>query len=285
MTLVTTTADFSFLTDRLDRIEANQQELLRRTQPAAPIPNPVREPVMKIDLQDNALGPYQLADWRRDWNNPGNPWKPLTFLSVVENAGDKVLKFDYLQGKYGSLGGGSNFNGILPKTLEHATLSYEIFFEEGFDYGLGGKMIGFRNTPSLSGGNASAMAQSTGFSGRMMWNEYRKMKLYFYSQGMPGPYGWDLKAGEFGDLKPSVWHQIELEIKMNTVGKADGIVIAKQNGVVLARVENVVLRTASSPQKITELYVDTFMGGNDSQWAPDHNQFALMKNFKVFENS
>lgn len=273
--------DLSFLTEQLDRIETNQQEIMKLIKPE-PIPDP-ENIAFAVDLSDNQLGPYQLTDWQKDWNNPGKPWKPLTFLSVVDDEGEKVLKFDYLQGKYGSLGGGSNFNGILPKPLEHATLSYDIFFEEGFDYGLGGKMFGFRNTPSLSGGNASAMTVSTGFSGRMMWDKYRKMKLYFYSQGMPGPYGWGLGKSAFGDLTPGEWHNIELEIKMNTVGKSDGVVRVKQNGVLLAEVTNAVLRTASSPQYITELYCDTFMGGNDSSWAPDHNQFALMKNFKVID--
>lgn len=264
-------------------IKANQEKLISMLS----TPDPKPQPVFSVALSDNQLGPYHLADWQKDWNDPnGKPWQPLTFLSIVQDAlKERSIRFLFPKDTgYGNKGGGSNFKGNLQKALESAVLSYKIKFDKNFKWMLGGKMPGFRNTPSLSGGRGSQMTESMGFSGRMMWDKYGKMRIYFYSQGMPDDYGWGLGEGTFGQLIPDTWHEIEFEITMNTVGQRNGVVRVKQDGELVAEVTNAVLRTASSPQLITEIYMDVFMGGADSRWAPDEADQGLeIKDIQVYD--
>jgi hypothetical protein len=246
-----------------------------------PTENSIHNVLHNNNFEDNSLGDYKLEEWRKDWNNNGNPWTSLNNLKIVEMEGRKSLRHNYLKDKFGASGGGANFNGIIPNNqgLVEVYFSYRLFIEMGFDWGLGSKMSGVRNTPGPSGGTGLLYKNTDGFSSRLMSNKDGTVRFYNYHHSMSQLYGDNMGLKNWGQLKTGQWQTITLRFVMNKIGVSNGIIQCWIDGVLVATASNVEFRTANSPQNITEIYMNTFMGGNDIAWAPNRNQFILTDDF------
>ena len=185
--------------------------------------------------------------------------------------------------------------------VDSATLSYKVFFPEGFDFVRGGKL------PGLAGGSAPAGGASTaeadGFSFRIMWREFGVLCDYVYHMDKNETWKWganflwtsdsdknklitkemwkDMNT-RFDDrmyLIPGKWHELKTYIKMNTPGKEDGKIISWLDG---KEAVNVNLRFRKDLSfGIDRLYFTTFFGGNDPTWAPTKDEVVYFKDFNI----
>ncbi len=191
-----------------------------------------------------------------------------------------VFKLNLLRGKVGPFIG-CNWKIPFPKQVESATLSYKVFFQDGFDFVKGGKL------PGLAGGtgNTGGLVPNgyDGWSVRFMFKERGSICAYLYSAVMEGQFG-DKKFlkhdGELVYLKTGSWNTITLTLIMNNPDKENGIVLSKVNSYDTLTLNSVCFRKTPD-LKIDHLLFSCFMGGDDSSYSPKQDQFLLFKNFQV----
>lgn len=159
---------------------------------------------------------------------------------------------------------------------ETYTLSYSVYFKEGFEWVLGGKL------PGLGGGSNSTgcvPVDPYGWSIRLMWKKEGKAILYLYDQNRIEACGEESDLNykfEIGKLQ-----KIVLKIKINTPGLDDGQVSVWINNQNLKILKNLKLRGNVAP---SEALIDTFMfstfyGGQTKEWAPSKNTEAIFGDF------
>jgi hypothetical protein len=115
------------------------------------------------------------------------------------------------------------------------TLSYDVYFEPGFDFAKGGKLPGLASANFDSGctDDGSAKRQTTNWSERVMWRENGRVELYSYDQSRPsGNCGIDeLVDAQPGDaayeypevvpgdtkfrFKAGVWYTVTISVAVN----------------------------------------------------------------------
>jgi len=267
-----------------------------------PIPEPIPDPepnplnpfnvLMHIDFERNPIGPYRLEDWKRDWNNSSNPWSGLTRNSIVSFQGAKWMREEYPNGSWGGTSG-SNFNGIIPNVngVEEIYFSYDCYYDPNWFFGLGQKMPGIRSVPrSVAGGLRVKMDANQGFSHRIMNNRNGTMRFYTYHHNMPidpnrPNWGHDLFAGNWGQVPRGKVFKIVHRLVMNRVGHTDGIAQTWIDGKLMASYDQVQYRTAQSSQNFNEIFYNTMMGGGDSSWATNRDQYMLSKDFRIWHYS
>ncbi|PIL33037.1 hypothetical protein GSI_04486 [Ganoderma sinense ZZ0214-1] len=198
--------------------------------------------------------------------------------------------------------GGISFYAAGPKkvdltTAQEVTLSYSVFFPDGFDFVKGGKL------PGLYGGNSDKEATGCSggrrdngcFSARFMWRREGAGEIYTYlPPGAPqnkavckvppqsecnDVYGASVGRGSF-KFTPGKRTIIGQRIRLNDVGKANGELELFVNGKSIYTVPGLVLRTAASG-RIRGIQMQSFFGGSDSTWATPKDQNAFFGDFSV----
>ena len=162
---------------------------------------------------------------------------------VVDAFGGHALRHELPAGQLG------NFfvTPKLARDVEHAVLQYNIRFDENFEWRWGGKipgLVGVAPGHSIYEPTSGNADRSVGFSTRLMWHGRgddgtrpfqgklgpiragtdNDLVTYIYahnpSAGFNG-YGWHTSLGSA--LQRGQWHRITMEVKLNTVGAADGV--------------------------------------------------------------
>jgi hypothetical protein len=115
------------------------------------------------------------------------------------------------------------------------TLSYDVYFEPGFDFAKGGKLPGLAAASFDSGctEDGNAKRQPANWSERLMWRANGRLQLYSYDQSRPsGSCGIETTIDEApGDpefelpgtipsddefrLAPGVWYTVRLSVRVN----------------------------------------------------------------------
>ena len=253
-----------------------------------PAPDPVPDTtgfrtIRKVSFENHPVGKYTDSMLKSDWGG-GKLYEPNT-TRIEKIEGSNRLVSHYPKGTWGR-GGGLNQIVELKKfpggdKVEEAELSYTICFQEGFDWALGGKLPGFGVGPVetlISGGRP--MTQKGGATVRNMWYG-DKMKNYIYAHGMKGPYGDTFGVAPAGKLIPGTAHRVTSRVKLNDLGKKNGIFEVKLDGKVILYTDKLELRVAGGPQYIEILSLVTFMGGSDKRFAPERDQFMWMDDIEI----
>jgi len=163
------------------------------------------------------------------------------------------------------------------------TFSYEIWFPKKFQFVKGGKL------PGLYGGDDPKVAKSCSggrratncFSARFMWRKGGKGELYTY---LPDPkfgekfaknknlckkvkhsdcnsvYGASIGRGLF-KFKTEKWTAIAVTLRLNSKGKADGVLKVTANGKEVFSVDELTFAD-SDKARIVGLQMQAFFGGN-----------------------
>ena len=170
--------------------------------------------------------------------------------------------------------------------------AYDIFFEDGFEFRLGGKL------PGLCGGKCytgNAMPETgDGWSARIMWRKDGNAVQLIYFMGQESVYGDDFKWDLNGTIPQKqfttgTWHHIVNKVSMNTVtapgnGDKNGRVQAWLDGEPVLDVDTLRLRDYDSV-KVDKFYLSTFHGGSSAEWAPTHDCYIRYDNFTVSTDS
>ncbi|EIN11822.1 hypothetical protein PUNSTDRAFT_142064 [Punctularia strigosozonata HHB-11173 SS5] len=211
-----------------------------------------------------------------------------------------VLKVTYPANAFGSNSSGMQLENLWNTSdgsaFDSMVLSYEVAFDQGFEFVKGGKMAGLRggqNHTGCSGGNKPNGTDC--FSTRTMWRKGGAGEVYAY---IPTPnglckdddiicnsdFGTSIHRGSFSFLAGE-WNRITLVVQMNDpVDTANGNVELYYNDVKAFQQDNLQLR-ASKSVNINGLYLSTFYGGSDSSWAPSSEMHTYFRNFQMWGGS
>lgn len=165
-----------------------------------------------------------------------------------------------------------------------ARLSFDVFFEDDWQWVRAGKLHGVGPKAPVTGGRAK---RPEGWSSRMMWHQGGGAHNYLYDQDKDHKYGKGDRSDP-GILKIGQWNHIDFETKLNDPGQANGEARLYVNGVLVCEDDAVEFRGAGGEDTlIQKLLFSTFHGGNDPSWAPrDENGdyttvHARFDNFQV----
>jgi len=250
-------------------------------------PEPPDEDIFDIkfshDYENDTLGPYLESELLEDFETTYSPEAP-DLLFIEEKDGSRVCKNVYPEGQWGTLGNGGT-GTIYESYPEGMTdqdelyLSYNLFYEEGFDFGLGGKLPGMMGENYPLSGTMITYDQS--FRIMMMWATDGGLQFYAYHHDNPGIYGDSNGLFPGVTLPTGEWVNLTLRISLNDPTVRNGFCEAFVNGRLASTFPDLNLRNYDY-YHIDILYVETFMGGNSVDWAPDHTQYMWMDDFVVF---
>ncbi|KAH9941436.1 hypothetical protein B0H21DRAFT_752716 [Amylocystis lapponica] len=254
--------------------------------------------IARTPLTDHALGVQKVSSQatRAVTPAPDRPssqaWKAI-FPKGSINPGNKTAP----TGGFGLyLRGPPAFSSALREARE-VVFSYEVLFEEGWAWGLGGKL------PGIYGGVGDSAYGCTGgrqsdrckcFDLRLMWREGGGGELYAYlpqvasntahllavpPRSIQHPdYGFSVGRGAW-HFTPGKWTTVAQRVKLNELGKEDGEIEIFIDGRSVLAVSGVVLRTKEGPEAhVQGLHVQTFFGGHTTEWASPRDQHAWFAN-------
>ena len=219
------------------------------------------------------------------------------------------LRIDYEKGKHGSSSGAALFgNPFKSLPAESATLSYDIFLPDTWDWRICGKFPGISfglSEESHSSGGEWCDAKDPSGSFRLMWQNPENdgsalIKGYMYMAIPGGPMhaykqqgpgfkeigegddrtgcsAWYRKGDGKMRAHKGQWNSFAFTVKMNTIGKKDGFLKMTVNGVTHA-VDDIVWRVDNPNIKIRGLYFVSIFGGSGMQFAPRHDTHCLIRN-------
>lgn len=218
------------------------------------------------------------------------------------------LKMTCVPGKVG-MDSGTGFHSRpcdkFPTT--RAAFAYEVFFPSNFDFVKGGKLPGFSlgtGTESATGGDWKDDAGSV----RIMWRENGQAIGYVYlplevskkgktrdgtilaqgkdfqdaSEGALGKHaGIDLffKKRTGLKFKKGVWNKVKVEVKLNSIGNADGYIEITVNDET-RRAEDIVFRK-SDDINLNLVLSQAFFGGSSKDWAAKKIEKISFRNFEL----
>jgi hypothetical protein len=236
------------------------------------------------DFEDDTLGNYNLNELFADFETTYTPDAYYSNLITIEmKNGSKTLKSIYPVNQYGTQGNGgtgtifeSYPSGMVGETDLY--LSYNVYFEEGFDFNLGGKLNGLMGRPIPHSGTNITDTQA--FRAHTTWNRNGDMIFYVYHHDNPTIYG--QSNGLFGIRLPrGEWTSITMRLSLSDIGVRNGFVEAYINGKMVKQWYGLNFRNYD--YDIDILYIETFMGGNDITWAPNHTQNMWMDDIYVYK--
>ena len=250
------------------------------------------EVLFSHDFNSDSLGTYTVADLKASWdtNNAGVSMKDYNTVEIVKDP-DNGARGNVMSVFFNAGGVGYQrfvcCNGAQWKTpvgpKDELYLSYDVMFEPGFEFALGGKLPGLFGGEFIGGGNVPTGYE--GWSGRMMWKKGGTIVQYMYHAGMPDKYGqnfkWKNASGEQTRFIPGKWHTVEIRYVINTPGIADGIVQGWFDGKLALDTGKKFLFRKTDAFSINGLIVTTFFGGATAKWASPKDQHVLFDNFVV----
>lgn len=205
----------------------------------------------------------------------------------------RVLRVKYPAGKFGTRDSGVAFPWLLHGRYPELHLSYRVQFDENFQFTTSGKLPGLCGANDdlgcfrYTGGNKPR--GDDGFSVRVVWlNAEGLVGSYVYHANQEGDFGevivWRGTDGEPKHLQPGRWHNIELRVRLNDPGIANGEVEAWLDGESVSFEKHFLFRDASDRGKaiaINEMYFNTFHGGSRPKDAPSQTQYASFDDFRL----
>ena len=263
-----------------------------------------------VDFENREVGVYGNAEAKEDFKR--NDYDKSWWYAMDKNNGENskvvydgeehgnVLQLKYPKGCLGP-NGNESLNAPacagqiiqpLVKVADTMWSAYDIFFEEGFEFNLGGKL------PGLCGGKCytgKAMPQTgDGWSARIMWRKGGNAVQLIYFMGQASEYGddfkWDLGGSQTQkQFTTGTWHRIVNKVTMNTVsapgnGDKNGRVQAWLDGELALDVDTLRLRDYDTVH-VDKFYLSTFHGGSSADWSPTHDCYIRYDNFTVSTDS
>jgi hypothetical protein len=179
----------------------------------------------------------------------------------------------------------------LPPAQEYS-LSYDVFFEPGYDWARAGKLPGLSAVEwdsgcSIEGDGLKTDPGSARWSVRMMWRELGTTELYVYDQDrIPGACG--LRSPTPMPLAVGRWIAVTIYVKVNsTAASRDGGARLYLDGVLVREDAGLRLRaTESKGSLVSNIFFSTFYGGNESKRLyckehPDDPTYCAVKDPKI----
>jgi hypothetical protein len=207
-------------------------------------------------------------------------------VEIVPGAGVSQtpgLRVTYVGNEVGSKRIVSRFE--LSEAVTEASLSYDVKFEEDFQFMKGGKIHGLGPSNPVAAGDSMEPSR---WSSRIMFFDQGKIASYLYHQRKTGQYG-DTHIDENFKFQNGKFYAVTLYTKINSSAEAsDGEAWVYIDGKRIVGQGNVQFwKTDPESSKISKFMFSTFFGGHDPSWAPKDvsggykNVHAIFDNFVV----
>jgi hypothetical protein len=219
----------------------------------APMVRAGAEPGTRAERFDSYL-------WWQRWGLPRSPWNAGV---VPDGSGGGFLRVRIPKG-------GHDGTSFLLDTgdADEARVSYRIRVDSAFDPSRSSfdvKLPGFGKPVFDPLGGCLVGCGGARADGVTGWSARSDV----HATGQPGFYVYDLDAGHYGRgprwylprITPGTWHTVELHVRMNSVGQADGVLAASYDGTVVYRASNVRMRT-SPTLHVGGAWFDVYYGGS-----------------------
>lgn len=246
--------------------------------------------LLSVSIQAQTQGEVLLSE---DFND-------ITFASLgrkliqnkyIELAEDKgkdgsdAIRVSYVGYERGSHGVTLRFP--LKRTVTQATLSFDVLFDQDFQWTNGGKLHGLGPKYPVTGGKTRYPKK---WSARTTFKKEGYMRAYLYDQNKNKKYGTGTISATPVFLKDK-WQHVELAMQLNTVNKADGFAHVSIDGKIQSINNNVMFRGEEGKDtEIQQFLFSTFHGGHTPKWTPvdalgnPTTVHAYFDNFKVIDN-
>lgn len=207
-------------------------------------------------------------------------------VEIVPDAGvnhSAGLRVTYVGNEVGSKRIVSRFE--LSEAVTEASLSYDVKFEEDFQFVKGGKIHGLGPSNPIAAGDPM---KPSGWSSRIMFFDQGKVASYLYHQRKTEKYG-DTHIDENFKFQNGKFYAVTLYTKINSSAEAnDGEAWIYIDGKRIVGQSNVQFWKAEQElSKISNFMFSTFFGGHEPAWAPKDvngeykNVHAIFDNFIV----
>lgn len=174
----------------------------------------------------------------------------------------------------------------LRKRVKEATLSFDVYFEDGFQWTLGGKLHGVGPERPVSGGRPRRAER---WSSRIMFKEDGRVATYLYDQNQSKRWGVGKKTVE-PVFKIGEWQRVSVQTRLNDPGEKNGFVRVLIDGKEVVSSENISFRGIDTQDTMIQQFLfSTFHGGSDAAWTPVDASgnptvvHARFDNFRVIE--
>ncbi len=169
----------------------------------------------------------------------------------------------------------------LSERVSFARLSFDVYFEDDWQWVRAGKMHGVGPKKSVTGGRPKEPA---GWSSRMMWHQDGGAHNYLYDQDVGHKYGKGARSKP-GVLEKGKWHHIDFETTLNDPGQANGSARMYVDGKLVCEDTGVEFRGVGGEDTLIQtLLFSTFHGGNDPSWAPRDDKGGFTTVHARFDN-
>ncbi|MDC9594987.1 polysaccharide lyase [Xenorhabdus sp. IM139775] len=235
--------------------------------------------LIHVDFE-HKIGKYSAKDFKSDWGisptlSTGLNQGRLNIVIDPQDDKNKVLELTYLANTVGSEAG-TSFNAPVHGEHKALWLQYRMMFSKEFMWVNGGKL------PGLAGGDHPSGCIDNdnfdGFSSRLMWRKAGELFGYFYYPEKNERCGDYIKLET--SLKKNTWYTLTQYVKLNNIGKHDGIYIQYIDNQEVFSTDSLKLRNK------TNVFIDaikwsSFFGGSTLDWAPPVEQYAYFDDFVV----
>lgn len=199
---------------------------------------------------------------------------------IDEENGNHFLKVLIPKKHYGPIVGAQWKIPLAPK--DEYLFSYKVKFEHGFDFVKGGKL------PGMAGGVANSSDHVAdgynGWSARMMFWEEGKLSFLLYYPNQTSKWGQRLYLRKSPQdtlrLIPGQWHQITQHIRMNDLGKRNGIIEALVDGKQAFFADTILFRK-DDKLAIDQVFYSVFLGGDNLSWTSSKDEYIYFDDFYV----
>ncbi|KAF8070128.1 polysaccharide lyase family 14 protein [Lyophyllum atratum] len=277
------------------------------TSTSLPFPSATQASIdaQKLMVAGWSLGKGAIQD------NPGNlafvadpfPNKPAPIPSNLNLTGP-VLRATYPQGSFSSDTGGSQWYNLWNTTagykFQTMLVSYEVAFDEQFDWVKGGKLPGLRgstksNLAGCSSGKEKESNTTDCFSTRLMWRRNGGGEVYAHiptTNGLCSQQGvtcstdtaTTIQRGSFGFVSGQ-WNRISLLVRLNDPPNvANGNIQLYYNDLKAIDQQNLQIRT-SSQVFANGFYFSTFFGGSDKSWETPREAHTYYRGIRMWGSS
>lgn len=228
--------------------------------------------------------------WSTDFS-PAETWRQDAGVVAASNVDARVQaaapdnRTDALEMTFGRDGSRwgmdvrSSFEALGLERRDQVWFSYDVWFEEGFEFrgdgklgGLAGAVPGLDPFAVSSGGSFDERS----FSVRAVWTRDRGLVMYLYAPHAAGKeisdrqnYGFaivepfrDAQGDTTGVLQTGRWHRVEHHVRLNTPGRRDGTYELWLDGHRGIALDDVEYRAAGRDDLlIDQLFMSWFFGG------------------------
>jgi len=242
---------------------------------AAAMPETGLKPVFFENFENPDNGPYKR--FVEDIERFG--WTEI--LPDIGVNGGHGLRVQYKGTKGGS--SQSIIDFVLPSSGLEMTLNFDVMFEEGFQFVLGGKLNGLGPLHKVTGGREM---KPDGWSARIMWRNEGVVENYLYHQNKSGQYGERGTRTNPYKFDTGQYHAVSIHVRVNEdPDEATGFSRVYIDGVLVDASENMQFRAVATPEsEICQFLFSTFHGGHTPKYAPKDKDGNYISVYARYDN-